>query len=548
MLKNWRANLVLGLLLLAGAVIIGRLVFLQIVNYDLYRALAKGQQGEFNSAKGDRGQIFFSGGKILATNVKAEYAYICPQEIENKEETAKKLSEILRLDEQTVYEDTLKDSLFEKLKNILSDQEIKAINDSGLAGVYLSEAPSRSYPNDQMASQVVGFVGGEDSGQYGIEGFYDDVLQGKEQFMKSSDSDSIDGSDVFLNIDYNLQFTAEKILSQAKDQLDIRGGQIIIMDPNNGRILTMAEYPGFDPNNYSEVEDFSIFQNSSIQKLFEPGSTLKPITMASALDSGKINPDTTYVDEGKLKIAGYTIENYGGRVYGKQTMTQVLEKSINTGAVFAEKQVGNENFLKYLEKFGFFKPTGIDIQGEVFSENKVLKNGYDINYVTASFGQGIEITPIQLVRAFAAIANGGKLVKPYVAEKVVDKEGNAVKTEPVISDAIISSGTVSSLTNMLVSVVENGFAKSARIPGYYVAGKTGTAQIPWSALGQDKKGYSDETWQSFIGFFPAFSPRFLVLIKLDNPKANTAEYSAAPLFKQLVKYMIDYYSIPPDYE
>jgi cell division protein FtsI/penicillin-binding protein 2 len=548
MLKNWRSNLVLAALILAGAVIIGRLVFLQIVDYDLYKALAKGQQGDFSSTKGERGQIFFSNGDILATNVKAEYVYICPEEVEDKEQTAERLSEILGIDKEEIYQKTLKDSLFERIKNVLTDQELEAINNAGLAGVYTKEVLLRSYPHEQMASHVSGFVGGEDKGQYGVEGYYDDVLAGEEEFMKDSSSDNIDGSDITLTIDYNLQFTAEKILSEAKNQLDIEGGQIIVMDPNDGKILALAEYPGFNPNYYADVEDFSVFQNSSVQKLFEPGSTLKPITMASALDLGKITPDTTYVDEGKLKIGGYSIENYNGRVYGKQTMTQVLEKSINTGAVFAERQVGDDAFLQYLEKFNLFKPTNVDIQGEVFSANKELKKGYEINFVTASYGQGIEITPMQLMRAFSAIANGGKLVKPYVVQEIVDKKGNVTKAKPEISDNIISSSTASKLTAMMVSVVENGYAKSARISGYYIAGKTGTAQIPWSALGQDKKGYSDKTWQSFIGFFPAFSPKFLVLIKLDNPEANTAEYSAVPLFKQLAKYMIDYYSLPPDYE
>ena len=180
--------------------------------------------------------------------------------------------------------------------------------------------------------------------------------------------------------------------------------------------------------------------------------------------------------------------------------------------------------------------------------NKELKKGYEINFATASFGQGIEITPIQLARAFTAIANGGKLIKPYVAEKIVDSKGEVEKIKPVIlREQIISNDTVSKLTAMLVSVVENGYASSAKISGYYIAGKTGTAQVPWSALGIDKRGYSEKTWQSFIGFAPALDPRFLILVKLDNPEANTAEYSALPVFRELSKYIIDYWKIPPDH-
>ncbi|KPJ54837.1 hypothetical protein AMJ47_03260 [Parcubacteria bacterium DG_72] len=547
-LRNWRINFVLGVILLLGAAIISRLVFLQIINHDFYKALATGQQGEFEAVKGDRGQVFFSKGDILATNVKAMYVYICPEEIKNKEETAEKLSAILGIDKEQIYEKAQKDSLFERIKNVLTEQEVSAITDLDLAGVYIKENALRNYPQEQMASQVVGFVGGEGIGQYGVEGFYDDFLQGEEEFMRNSLVNNLNGSDIFLSIDYNLQFTAEKLLLQSKEQVDIEGGQIIVIDPNNGKILALAEYPGFNPNYYFKVDNFNLFQNSVAQKLFEPGSILKPITMASALDLGKVNPDTTYLDEGTVKIGGYIIENYNSRIFGQVTMTEVLEKSINTGAVFVEKQVGHETFLEYLDRFGFFESTGIDIQGEVFSENKELKKGYEVNFATASFGQGIEITPIQLVRAFSVIANGGKLVKPFVVEKIVDKNGQEIVTEPVLSDKIISSNAISKLTAMLVSVVENGFGKAAKIPGYYIAGKTGTAQISWSVLGENKKGYSNKTWQSFMGFFPAFNPRFLVLIKLDNPKTNTAEYSAVPLFKQLAKYMIDYYAIPPDYE
>jgi cell division protein FtsI/penicillin-binding protein 2 len=224
-------------------------------------------------------------------------------------------------------------------------------------------------------------------------------------------------------------------------------------------------------------------------------------------------------------------------------MNEVLEYSINTGAVFAERQLGHDNFLQYIKKFGIFEPTNIDLAGEVFSENKEFQKGYEINFATASFGQGIEMTPIQLVRAFSAIANNGMRTEPYLVEKEPSTELSLSAGEPVIS-----SQTSSQLTAMLVSVVENGYSKRAKIPGYHIAGKTGTAQISWSALGVSKSGYSDKTIQSFVGYAPAFDPKFLILVKLDNPKTKTAEYSAIPIFRDLAKYIIDYYQIPPDYE
>lgn len=547
-MKNWRINLILILLILFSATIIGRLIYLQILNQELYKALAQGQQKISKIVQGERGEIFFRDGQILATNVNEKYVFISPREIEEKEETAKSLSGALNLGEDFVLEKVKKDNLFEPIKYKITKEEEESLKKLNLTGVYLEEANFRNYPQDFLASQVVGFLGGEGKGQYGIEGYYNDVLQGEEKLQEEIKSPwgigylnkgVGKGYDIFLTLDYNIQFMAEKLLRQAKDNLEIESGQIIVMDPNSGEIIALANFPEFNPNEYSKVEDINIFQNAAIQKIFEPGSVFKPITMAAALEEKKITPQTTYIDKGIVEIGGWPIYNYDNRVWGEKTMTEVLEKSINTGAVFAEKQLGHELFLKYIEKFGIFEKTGIDLQ-ETRPENKEFKQGREINFATVSFGQGIEMTPIQLTRAYSAIANGGKLVTPYLVENgFVDVK---------LQQQVISSRTASQLTAMLVSVVENGFAKSARIPGYYIAGKTGTGQISWSALGIDKNGYSDKTWQSFIGYAPAFDPKFLILVKLDNPKTKTAEYSAVPIFHDLAKYIINLWQIPPDHE
>lgn len=519
-----------------GAAIIGRLLYIQIIQHDLYKALAQGQQSAYELVKGNRGEIFFKGGQVLAINIREKYVFISPEEIKEKERTAEKLSQILGLEKELILKKTRKDNLFEEIKLDLTEKEKEDLEKADLEGVYLSEKIKRSYPQKFMASVIIGFLGGDETGQYGIEGYFDDILQGREYLDNKED---VKGRDIFLTLDYNIQFTVEKLLEKAKNDLDIEGGQIIVINPNSGEIMALANFPNFDPNKYWEVDNFRIFQNPAIQELFEPGSVFKPITMAGALDQGKITPRTSYIDKGEVKVGGWTIYNYNERIFGEQTMTQVLEKSINTGAVFAEKQLGHELFLDYINRFGFFELTGIDLEEEIFSENQEFKNGYEINFVNVSFGQGIEITPIQLVRAFSAIANKGKLIRPYV---VVNEN---LKTS---DKQVISPKTASQITAMLVSVIENGFSKGAKIPGYYLAGKTGTAQVSWSALGVNKKGYSDKTWQSFIGFGPAFDPEFLILIKLDNPEAKTAEYSAAPIFKELAKYLIDYLEIPPDYE
>ena len=487
--KHWRINLILLFLLVFGAAIISRLFYLQVCERDFYKALAQGQQKTFTEKQGERGEIF----------------------LQNKQ------GELFPL----------------------------AVNKNG------DEGSKRYYPQKFLAAQVVGFFGGEDMGQYGVEGYYNNKLTGEVKFQEGERNPWVNffyseknqprkGEDIILTIDYNIQFKAEQLLKQAKENLSIEGGEIIVMDPMSGKILAMANFPDFDPNEYGTHENFEIFKNNAIQEAFEPGSIFKPITMAAALDQGKITPQTTYVDTGQVKIAGHTIYNYDKRVWNKMTMTNVLEKSINTGAIFAERQIEHKIFLDYIEKFGFFRRTGIDLQGEILASNKTLKNGRDINFATASFGQGIEVTPIQMAVAYSVIANGGKIVNPYVIEDFDNKD--------IDNENVISSKSASQITAMLCSVVQSGFSKQARVPGYYIAGKTGTGQIPWTSLGINKEGYSDKTWQSFMGFAPAFDPEFLILVKLDNPAAKTAEYSAIPVFKELAKYIIDYLEIPRDFE
>lgn len=526
---NWRTNLILVFLLVFGIVLAGRLFYIQIIKGDFYKALARGLYSTETQVIGERGEIFLKNGQPLAINIDWPLVFSSPVEVEEKEIVAEKLAEILSLEKKFVLEKLGKNNLYEPIKKKITEEEIQQIGELDFKGVYLGKEKGRYYPYGEFASHLVGFLDADLQGQYGIEGYYDDILQGKRDQK---------GSDIFLTVDYSIQFKAENLLKEAKETLDIEGGQVIVMNPKTGEIMALANFPGFNPNDYSRISDFSVFKNGTTQKIFEPGSVFKVITMAGALEEGKITPQTTYQDKGMIKIGSWSISNYDSRIYGEQTMTEVLEKSINTGAVFAQQQLGEEPFLSFLDRFGFFSPTGIGIS-EVYSENREFKKGYEINFATASFGQGIEITPIQLIRAFSAIANGGNLVRPYLVK------GEAPDTE---ENYVISPKTAAQVTAMMVSVTENGFAKSARIPGYYVAGKTGTSQISFASLEEDKKGYSDKTWQNFIGFAPAFDPEFVIFVKLDNPKSRTAEYSAVPIFQNLAKYILDYYQIPPERE
>ena len=573
-MKGYRIGLILIFLILLGTTVIGRLFYLQVWRGSYYRALARGQQKFFSASAGERGEIFFAGGQILATSSVRKFIYVSPREIKEPDKAKKALSQILDLDEILVEEKLSQDSPYEFVKNKATEAEAEKLQRLQIAGIYIGEERVRVFPQGTMASQTIGFVDSEKQGQYGLEGFYQDILKGKEGTLEgekgaggflisfSSPNEMEKGSDLILTLDYQIQFEAEKLLAKAKENLEFESGTIIAVRPDSGEVLALASYPNFDPNNYGQEKDLEIFQNPAIQKIFEPGSVFKPLTMAAAIEEGKITPQTTYVDEGVVRIGQTPIYNYDQRTWGERTMTEVLEKSINTGAVFAEQQLGSELFLRYLEKFGFFAKTDIELQGEVFSQNKEFKKGYEINFATAAFGQGIEITPIQLIRAFSALANGGKLVSPHLVKKIItrsdisgvppaiDRNGQKISpaTSSEVTENIISPRTSSHVVSMMTSVVENGFGKKAKIPGYFVAGKTGTAQVSWGALGVTKPGYSDKTIQSFVGFAPAFNPKFLILVKLDNPRAKTAEYSALPIFHDLAKYIIDVWQIPPDYQ
>ena len=525
-MRNLRLNFIFFFLLLFATVLIFRLFFIQVLQADFYKALAQGLTSPEKGIQIERGEIFLKGGEPLAINKDFPLVFVSPSKVTDKAKTAETLSQILSLDKNFILEKLNLDTLYSPIKNKLTDEEVKLLKKTDLSGVYLTEERGRFYPQESLASQVIGFLGAEGKGQYGLEEYYDDILM-----------DSDKGPSLALTLDYNIQFEAEKLLKEAEENLEIEGGQIIVIEPNSGKIIALANFPNFDPNRYGEFAtngNLEIFKNGVTQETFEPGSVFKPITFAAALEEGKITPQTTYIDNGLVEIGGWPIYNYAGRVYGEQTMTNVLEKSINTGAVFVESQLPHHIFLDYIQKFGIFEPTGIDLP-EVYSGNEEFKEGYEINFATASFGQGIQMTPIQLARAYCAIANGGKLVKPHLVE-------DSLEVQPQQSQ-VVSQKTASQLTAMLVSVVENGFGKAAKVPGYYIAGKTGTAQIP-----EGGKYSAEKTIQSFIGFAPAFNPQFLILVKLNNPKTKTAEYSALPIFHDLAEYIIHYWQIPPDYE
>ncbi len=555
-MNKTRLNILLLFVLFLSAVLVFRLYTLQIKESDHWKAQAERQQKIRSQVEGGRGTIFATGSGDesipLAINRIWQMVYLSPREIireeEDKQELARELSLILNMDQDAILSRMdNKNSSFEVLKRRLKDEEVEMIESLEFSGVHLREEDRRFYPQNTLAAHITGFIGGTGVGQYGLEGYYNNLLQGmsgiREGWRRNpggviiTEDTTQTGTSLNLTIDYNIQFMAEKILADAVNENSAASGTIIVGDPNTGKIMALANYPTFNPNDYRS-SNLSVFKNSATQSLFEPGSIFKPIVMAMGIEEEKVTPNDVYHDKGYEIVSGHRLSNYGRRDWGDVTMTEVMEKSINTGMVYVQQQLDNQVFLDYLEDLGYFQRTGIDLQGEVYSENRIFKQGYDVNFANASFGQGIEVTPIQLLTSFFALANGGDLMQPYLVENL--------NVEPNQKRRVFSSSTTSKITSMLISTIEEGTARRAKIPGYYLAGKTGTAQIPWSVLGENRRGYSDQTTQSFIGYGP-LNAEFVILVSLSQPDTPTAEVSVVPAFRELAKYIIDYKQIPPDY-
>ena len=414
-----------------------------------------------------------------------------------------------------------------------------------------------------MSGHVLGFVGanedGSVSGKYGIEGYFNDVLTGSAGSLRSerdiagrliavADQDlipAVDGSDVVLTIDRTIQYKACSTLQAAVLKHGAEGGSIIIVDPATGKILAMCGAPDFDPNHYGEVDSIDVFNNPAIFGSYEPGSVFKPITMAAAVDVGAVTPTTTFTDTGSVMVDGWPkpIGNAEGKVYGTVGMTQVLEDSINTGMIFAMRAMGMTVFEQYVHAFGFGSPTGIELETESSGDISSLDNASEIYSATATFGQGITVTPLQIVMAYAAIANGGMLKQPLIVDEIRHADGSVEKRETKDLAQVIDSKTARTLAAMLVSVVEYGHGKRAGVPGYYIGGKTGTAQVART----DGIGYaSDNTIGSFAGFGPVEDPKFAMIVRIDNPKDVVwAESTAAPLFGEIAEFLLQYFEVPP---
>ncbi|MGK2848803.1 MAG: peptidoglycan D,D-transpeptidase FtsI family protein [Minisyncoccota bacterium] len=567
-ITNIRMRFLFGSIIFTGVALGLRLYFIQVINHEKWTAIAANQHNASQELLADRGEIYMQdgGGRYpLAVNREYSLVYVVPKEVIDKDHVTLELARILGVDTDVILAKlNMSNDPFEIVKKRLTDDEVRQIKEAKLKGVAFLPEKYRYYPAGELASQVIGFSTlGErgNTGKYGLESSQNERLQGSigavtqekdaaGRWIPLSDrrlSAPKNGESLILTLDRVIQYETEKILAESIKAYDADSAHAIVMNPHTGAILAMASQPQFDPNNYAQVEDYGVFLNPAISFSYEPGSIMKPITMAIGLEEKKVSPMSEYVDTGVVHEAGYAIRNAENKVYGKSTMTNVLEQSINTGVIFVEQQVGNALFKEYFERFGFGQNTDVALPAELPGNIRNLQNiRSNLSFYTASFGQGVSVTPLQMVTAYAVLANGGILYKPQIIDRVIHADGTEEKIQPEVIRRVLQKETSEQIGKMLRSVVVNGHGKRADVPGYLVGGKTGTAQIAKS----DAKGYEDGmSIGSFVGYAPLNDPQFVVLVKLDNPKSvEWAESSAAPTFGKIMRFLLEYAKIKPTEE
>jgi len=424
-----------------------------------------------------------------------------------------------------------------------------------LAGLGFEMEPKRLYPNGAVGAQVLGFVNDDGVGQYGVEGRYATELSGTPgRLVVARDPANRElalglrtavpaknGDDLSLTIDLAVQNAVERELAAVVEREKATGGAIVVLDPKDGAVLAIASSPTYDPARVGSA-DAEALRNRAISWTYEPGSTMKAITVAAALDKGVVTPSTSYQDVGYAVIGGRKLCNAQCKVYGPTTVTQILSRSQNAGAVFVASKLGASDLNAYLKSFGFGQRTGIDLAAETSGIVRPLAEWYPVDLGTISFGQGLSITPLQLASAYAAIANGGTLYQPYVVASRRDADGEH-RTAPVAVRRVISEETSATLVTMLTTTVDNGIANLAALKGYSVAGKTGTAQIP-----SDDGRYVDDAYiSSFAGFVPAIDPRMVVVVVLERPQSKLlGTVPVMNTFKAIATDALRYARVQPD--
>lgn len=565
--NKFRIKLIGIFICIIAAVIAVRLYYIQVIKQETYSAQADKQYVSNGQSIFDRGTIYFSpkdGAPISAATLGTGYAVTLePKKILHPEDIVNALFGILPIDEATLETKTATTAPYAEIAHRVDAVTAQRIEDLKIAGLGDYKEQWRYYPAGKLAANALGFVGYNSdgvtlSGRYGLEKYYNDILSRNssdtsvnffaeifsnvsDQFLKN---DSSQGS-IVTTIEPTVQAQLESELSSVMNawKSDLTGG--IVMNPYTGDIYAMAVNPTFDPNNFSKEKNPIVFTNPLVDGSYEMGSIIKPLVMAGGIDTGLITPNTIYNDTGFVIVNGAKISNFDGKARGKINMQQVLDQSLNVGMAFVAHTIGNDNVTKYLTAYGLGEETGIDMPGEVHGQIANLKSSRELEHATASFGQGIAISPIETIRALASLGNGGFLPNPHLIKRIDYTSGLSKTPTFDIGRQVIKSDTSETITKMLVSVVDTSLlGGTVKFPHYSVAAKTGTAQM---ADPKDGGYYSDRYLHSFFGYFPAYKPQFIIFLFTVYPKgAQYASHTLTQPFIDLTKFLINYYDVAPD--
>ncbi|MEK7131070.1 MAG: penicillin-binding protein 2 [Patescibacteria group bacterium] len=561
-----KARIVYFLISFFAVIIVARLFFIQIVKGDDYKKEAEKQYNASSLEDFDRGSIYFTeklGNRISAAIVKNGYQVaINPKFLTNHEEVYKKITEVILVDKESFMSKAMKkDDPYEVLVRRIDEETANKIKNMKIAGLNVYSESWRYYPFDNLASHVLGFVGYKEDklvGRYGIESYYDAMLGRDTMDLKKNSftelffdfkkliAGSSDNGDVVLTIEPTVQSMLDKNLEKVKEKYNanLAGGMII--DPKTGNIIAMAGNPNFNPNQYAKIKNYSTFLNPLVENVIEMGSIMKPLTLAASMDTGSITASTTYTDNGFLVFGSSRIENYDGKARGLVDMQKVLNDSLNTGAVFAMQKMGKDKFKDYMLGYGFGEKTGIELPQE--GKNNIvniLRGSRDVEYATASYGQGFAVTPISMAVALSSLANGGFIMKPHIVKEESFKglKNHIVQTQEV--RRVLKKETAEEITRMLVEVVDKALVGgSYKMEHYSVAAKTGTAQL----VEKGKKTYTEgEFIHTFFGYAPAFDAKFLTFLFVVKPQgAKYASNTLTEPFMDITKFLLNYYEVAPD--
>jgi len=545
-------------LMLAISLLICRLGYLQFVQSPRLQKLALEQRMRPVPVEAKRGIIYDRNKNPLAVSVNVDSVYVMPSEVKDAPATAAKLAAILGLDPKEVLVKITQRQSFIWVKRKVESDQAKKIRALKLSGIGLTQEGRRFYPKGTLASHILGFAGIDSQGLNGLEWSYDKYLKGNPGYV-IAERDALgreipegmekffpakDGNSLILTIDEVIQHIVERELDKAVKTNHAKSGTVIVMDPKTGEVLALANKPDYDPNHFWQYKP-ELWRNDAVFYNYEPGSTFKIITASAAVEENAVRPEDSFYCSGGITVGGHFIRCHKASGHGAETFREVVKNSCNPGFIQVGMRLGKERFAEYIKKFGFGQLTGVEIQGESKGIVKDVRDTQPIDVATNSIGQGIAVTPIQLVTAVSAVANGGTLMKPLIVREIATAKGEIVKKfEPIVVRRVISPQTASTVRKLLEGVVTpDGTGRNAVVEGYNLAGKTGTAQKAAAGGGYEASKYV----ASFVGFGPAENPRFVILVMIDEP-SGASYYGgqvAAPVFREVARDILRYMEIPP---